>query len=196
MASFVPKLEWNEITVLGDITSGSPVITAMPSVGNVIVGMRIDHPGFSSDAVVLSKTSNSVTMDQNALSSWGPATTITFTEFVIMDYPCPIDTVESTKAVNQISSSISGVRQIQTNYLEAKIDQEYRNLTPAKFALLEDRFFKAWAVYGRDFKLFESYEVASYRTYELDTMDFDPARVFPKNNDFLSKVKFRFRRVL
>ena len=197
MPSFVPRLEWNDIEIEGDSSIGSPTITGIADTSEVVVGMIISHADFPVDTEVISKTANSITLSEDSL---GTSTDEVFDLFerVTMDFPCPTeDSEEQVKANTSVSSSVAGQRQVQRNYLEGRLDQEYRNLTPAKFTQLRDRFFSAWASYGRTFRWFESYEdTANFREYELDVQDFDPKRAIPKNNDFLYKVKFRFRRVI
>lgn len=196
MPSFVPRLEWNDVEVIGDTTSGSPIITNVIDTTEIVEGMTIDHADFPADAVVLSKTVDTITVDADAIGTSAVETFDLF-ERLTMDYPCPTEEGEEQfKASTQVSSSVSGLQQVQTNFIEGLLVQEYRNLTPTKFNILKYRFFATWAAFGKEFRSFESYEAPTFKTYELDLYDFNPKRAFPKSDDFLYKVSLKFRRVI
>ena len=62
------------ITVTGSITTGSAVISSISNTSNIIVNMPVDGTGIPATAYVVSKTSNSVTISQNATATNSTAT--------------------------------------------------------------------------------------------------------------------------
>lgn len=195
MATFIPKLEWNHISLVGNTSSGSPTVSAIASTTNVVVGMFIDHANFPAGTTVLSKTSNSITASANATASTTGAT-LALCERLEFQYPATVNDGEKISPNVNLSKSVAGVRQAQVNHLEAKLGLEFKFLTPAELTKLRDRWYLSWAVYYKEFRFYESKEIGAYVTYELDNDDFTPDRAIPKAGDFLYKIKLSFRRVL
>lgn len=194
MANFIPRIEWNDITVVGDSSIGSPTLTSVVSTSSVIVGMIINHTNFPANSKVLSKTVNSITFDNNATIA---STAASFPLFQRLDFDYPsYKQVEPTyEPTEVVSESLSGSRQTQINNIIKKIDAEFRFVTNAIKLRLETEFYTTWAVYGKDFRYYESKDVASYENYALDNLDFKPVREIAKSGNFLYKIPFKFRRI-
>lgn len=196
MPTFVPRLEWNDIEITGTLTNGSPVITAVADTSEILVGMSIVHGSVPSAAVVLSKTVNSITMDMNATGS-AVADFIDFCERLDFDNPTKMDDGEKVTTSGTTSESISGIRQNQVNFIQAKADYEFRWMTPSIKTTLLERWYLSWTAFGKEFRYFPSKEdTATFKTYEIDQSDLDPVPAIPKQGDFLYNVRVKFRRVL
>jgi hypothetical protein len=193
MASFIPRFEWNDVSVVGDTTSGNPTITGISSTENIIEGMIVDHADFPADAYVVSKTGTTITMSANATATTAD-TTVDFFQRFTFTYPSVKQARPEYLPSEQVSESIGGGRQVQINNIIKKISLEFKFLTAAQLDDLEENWYLAWAVYGYTFRYFESYESTS-EEYELDVYDFKPTREIPKEGDFLHKVGLKFRRV-
>ena len=194
MPNFIPRLEWNDISIIGDSVITSPTIINVVSTTSVIVGMIINHANFLGGTYVLSKTSNTVTLSTNATAN---GATLTFPLFQRFDFNYPsIKQAEPTYLPTEvISESISGVRQVQINNVIKEISLEFKFVTNTLKAELETKFYTTWAMYGKDFRYFESNDVGTSETYSLKNLDFKPTREIPKAGNFLYKIPFTFRRV-
>lgn len=195
MASFIPRLEWNDVSVVGNTTSGNPTIVSIPSTTLIKVNMIINHANFPAGAYVLSKTSTTLTMSANATVT---ATAATLPLFERFDFTYPSDAKNIRPQYypsEQISESIGGTRQVQINNIIKKVALDFKFIPKAKIDILEADFYLAWAVYGKSFRYFQSYEVNSSEDYELDAFDFKAFPEIPKQGDFLYKIAFKFRRV-
>jgi polygalacturonase len=62
------------ITVTASITTGNAVISSISDTSNIVVNMPVDGTGIPATAYVVSKTSNSVTISQNATATNSSAT--------------------------------------------------------------------------------------------------------------------------
>lgn len=195
MANFIPRLEFNDISIVGTTSVGSAVITAVPSTALVVVGMIINHANFPANSYVLSKGASTVTISANATIASVLATLPLFERF---DFVYPSDTQKGEPVympTEVISDSINGTRQVQINNIISKIDLEFKFLSKERKEALRDRWYLTWAYLGKAFRYYESKDVNTYVEYELDSLDFNPKRDFPKLGDFLYKISLKFRRV-
>lgn len=196
MANFIPRLEWNDITIQGAATLDSEVITLVTNTTKVKVGMVIDHPVFPPDTYVISKTSNTVTASNKAGAT---SAGIVFDLFERLDFIYP--SVKSAEPfydpTQTITDSVAGVRQVITNNVIVKVDLEFRFLTNELKEKIRDNWYLPWALYGNSFRYFESKDEAGYHEYELDNFDFKPVRDFPDGSgNFRYKYPLKLRRVL
>lgn len=194
MANFVPRLEWNDLSVVGDITSASAVITGVASTANIYEGMILNNANFAANSYVVSKTVNSITMSNPASMSINDIT-LNFFERLDFDYPSSKQGEPTYQPNETISESLSGIRQVQVNSIIKKIDIEMRFVTPTLKNKLETRFYLPWAIYGKAFRYYESKDEIAYENYELEVVDFKPIREIPKQGNFLFKIPFKLRRV-
>lgn len=96
----------------------------------------------------------------------------------------------------RVTESLSGVRQVQTNFTEATRAVKFRFLTEEDIERLEI-FVDNHASKGKTFKYFEDQESDDFFIYELDQNTFEPK---PHNsvgpNSYLYELELKFRRVL
>lgn len=198
--NFIPRLEWNDISIVGSVTSGSAVITSVASTALVKEGMVIDSPYFDDGTRVVSKTVNTVTMDAVSNSSVADQTHDLFHR-INFTFPS-VKQAEPTYTPNQtVSESQGGVRQVQTNFIAKGVDLEFKMIPVDVMNQLRERFYLGWAAYGNSFRYFESLDEAEFEEFELDRRDFIPQRHIPKRdvvNDghFLYSLELKFRRVV
>jgi hypothetical protein len=69
MANYIPKIQWNDQSVLGNTSTGSPVISSVLSTALIEVGMVTTSARFPVGTTVLSKTPSTITMSRNATSN-------------------------------------------------------------------------------------------------------------------------------
>lgn len=195
MASFIPRFEWNDVSVVGDTSSGTPTIINVASTTDILVGMIIDHAAFPADAYVLSKTVSTITISANALSSQASASFDLFQRFDFT-YPSDIKAIRPQYLPTEaIGESMGGTRQVQINNIIKKVALDFKFIPKAKIDLLETDWYLSWAVFGKPTRYFQSLEVNTSEDYELDALDWKPLAEIPKEGDFLYKIKLPFRRV-
>jgi hypothetical protein len=195
MANYIPKIQWNDQIIEGDTTSGNAVISNVADTSMINVGMRTTSNVFPSTAVVLSKTANSVTMTANALSNQ-TAASFNFLFEINFVYPVNGRPNETFEPNQTISTSVSGLRQIQTNHILAKLKLTFRFIEPTVYAKLRDEFYFQWAGLGKEFRFFESNNETFSRLYELDRFPLNPEREIAKGGDFLYKFDLTLRRIV
>lgn len=188
-----PRLEWNDVVLTGDISSGSPTINNISTTDDLKVGMVINNVGVPADTTIISKTATTVTMSANATMSM--TTVVTFFERLDFQYPPTKDTEDKLKAQNKISTSLSGVEQVQTDFIEATRDLEFWFLTKEETLKLRMDFYAKWAVYGKEFRYFLDQDDSDYEIYTLNSYSFDQQRQVKKHPYFLYKLSMSFRRV-
>lgn len=194
MASYIPRLEWNERTINGDSTNASAVISGISDTTNIKVGMVIDAAAFPADTTVLSKTVNSVTLSANATSTLADHDFDFFERFTF-PYPSLDNVRPEYLPTEQISESVGGVRQTQINNIIKKVTFNFTFIPKASLDSLETNFYLAWAVFGYSFRYYQSYEIDISEDYELDNYDWKPVNAIPSQGDFLMKLALKFRRV-
>lgn len=168
---------------------GSPDMTAMTSTTDLKVGMIVDHASFATGTkILLILGPTSIRLDSNALTAVNVARDFYF-EF-IFQYPPIKNDGEDIVMKDRVSTSISGARQVSTDFTEFKLDLEFTFLTLAEVTSLKF-FWNDWAGLGYEFKYFPDKTSVTYIAYEKDTNSFKPAKVTP----VLYKVAFKFRRL-
>lgn len=102
---------------------------------------------------------------------------------------------ETREANRRETDSLSGVRQVQTNYVEALRRIKFRFLSEADIDALEE-FFN-YAVKGKVFKFFEDQNDLDFKLYELDQRRFEPKEITSVGaNAYIYEAELNFRRVL
>lgn len=195
MANHIPRFEFNDISIVGDTTNLSPVITDVVSTSEVFEGMIIDSANFPVDSYVISKTVDTVTISAPATADTSAGTLDLF-ERVDFQYPSTKLARPTYVPTEQISESIGGNRQIQINNMIKKVDLKFEFMTPEFTDLLEARWYLTWALYGKAFRYFESKDETPFENYELEILDWKPVRSFPKSGNFLHSIQLKFRRVV
>jgi hypothetical protein len=194
MANFIPRLEWNDISVVGNSAIGSPSLTSVVSTVSVVDGMIINHANFPANSYVISHTVNTILLSANATIN-GTAATFSLFQRFDFNYPSVKQAEPQYLPTESVSESISGIRQTQINNIIKKIDLEFKFLTNSLKIDLHTNWFLSWAVYGKSFRYFESKDVASSEIYEMDNLDFKPVREIASVGNFLYKLSLKFRRV-
>src|SRR4051812_30225211 len=92
---------------------------------------------------------------------------------ITFDYPPTEPDPEKTVINRKTSESLSGVRQVSLNNIEATRKLRFRFLSEAKKSSLES-FVQTHAAQGGVFKYFDDKNGASYKVYELDQEKFEP----------------------
>jgi hypothetical protein len=194
MALYIPRLEWNDQSATGTRTAGSPTISAISSTAAINVGMIASGTGIPTDAVVISKTANSVTLNVNATASG--TSVVSFFERIDFQYPPSADTEEQLKPRQTVTESLSGLTQFVTDYLEAFRSVTLDFLTKTVADKLQNNFY-LYAYKGGAFRWFPDQAIpGTYQNYELGRFDFQRDRQVKKHPEFLYQVKFQFRRVV
>lgn len=193
MSLYIPRLEWNEISVTGTRTSGNPTISSISSTAAITVGMIASGTGVPTDATVISKTVNSVTLSANATLSG--TSSVIFFERIDFDYPPVSDTEEQLKPKQTITESLSGEQQTVTDFLEATRTIRMNFITKTILEKLRDNFF-IYAYVGNSFKYYEDKALVGFKTYTLEKRTFQSERTVKKHPNFLYSVGFQFRRVI
>ncbi|NBW79723.1 MAG: hypothetical protein EBR27_12040 [Betaproteobacteria bacterium] len=156
--------------------------------------MIVNGTGIPSDAVVISKTATSVTLNQNATLSGTYAAN--YLERIDFDFPPTQDSEEEYRPKQTITESLSGLTQVVTDYLEAFRSVEMGFLSQAVADKLQTNFY-LFAYKGNSFRWFPDKAIpGTFQTYELGKWDFSRDRQVKKHPSFLYQVKMTFRRVV
>lgn len=103
---------------------------------------------------------------------------------------------EEIEAVGKTSESLSGVRQVQRNYLEGSRKMKFKFLSEALMTSIET-FYKDWASLGKSFKFFQDKTSINYVTYELDQKKLSPKETHGIDGDtYRYELELAFRRAL
>lgn len=193
MNDLIPRLEWNEQSVTATRVSGNPTLSSISSTANIIVGMIASGTGIPTGATVISKTVSSVTLNTNA--SLSGTSVITFVQRYDFQYPPKTDSEEKLIPNQIITSSLSGLNQYQTMYLEANRDLEFDLVRQADADTLQNDFYY-YALLGNSFKYYQDKDVVSYQTMELDMKSFIRKRRTVSGGLFFYQINFSMRRVV
>lgn len=193
MSLYIPRLEWNDQSVTATRSNGNPVLSSISSTAGINAGMIASGTGIPSGATVISKTVNSVTLSEGALSSG--TSVVNFVERIDFDYPPTEDTEEEFKPKQTVTASLSGLRQYVTDYLEATRSVQLGFLTQVVADKLRDNFY-LYAYVGGSFRWYPDKALAGFQTYELAKFEFSRDRQVKKHPSFLYALKLDFRRVV
>lgn len=190
----IPKIEWKNATVAGDTSSGSAVIQNLTSTSGLAVGMFCKGTGIQSGAKILtvdSATQVTLTLTATATAS---GVSLDFGFELAFDYPPIENSGEKADAVETVSISRSGVRQVSVSYIEIKRNLEFSFLSQT-LKLELDTFMHSHALYGNDFRYFDDKTLTSYVTYSLGGLKYDPKKIAGKGvNSYVWAAALDFRR--
>lgn len=191
---WIPRIEYNDLFVMGDIASGSDIITNLDiDVNAITVGMYVTGNGIPDGTKVLDKTTDTIILDTPATDDIVENNLDFFKRFDFV-FPPAKDTNVKYKPKNTIIDSLSGVRQIQTNYVEATRDLEHWFISKTAADILEQQFYLNWACMGNQFRYFPDKDDSNFITVALNSpMDFDKNRQVKKHPDFLYKISTNLR---
>lgn len=193
---YIPRLEWNEITGLtGDTTNNNDTIVGISSTAALRVGMIATGVGIPAGTRIVSKTLTSVQLSQNATAT-GSAIALTFFERYDFQYPPTKDSEEELKPQQKKTAALSGVEQIQTDFIEAIRSLGFGFVSSADADTLQNIFFIPWACLGYSFKYYPDKDDTVVQTYTLEKNEFKRVRQVKKHPLFLYQLNFAFRRVV
>lgn len=197
MAFAIPKLQYKNVTLTGNTTSGSGTIAGLTSTASLAVGMFASGAGIPVGATIGSLTSNSFTLAGGVLATaTATGVSIDFGNEISFDYPPKEPKGEALEVNATQSESLSGVRQVSLNNIEAKRSLTFSFLSPAIYAQL-DSFLKNHALLGSSFRYFEDKTLTTYVDYELDSLKTSPKKISPRGVDlYVWELPLTFRRVL
>lgn len=194
MGHAIPKIHYNQLSIIGTTTSGSSILTGALSTVGLFAGMLIEGPGIPAEATILSFTDTTITISANATAS-GTSQTFSAYKKIEFDYP-PIETTgERLNPQERRSVSLSGVTQVSVDHIEASRALTFSFLSDSKFQELLN-FFQTWAVYGESFDYYDDRATSTFATYELKNLDFSPVKIAPKGVSYIWAVPLQMRRVL
>lgn len=117
-------------------------------------------------------------------------TTISF------DYPPKEDGGELYDAVEHVSTSLSGQRQVSIDYVEVTRKLKFSFLTEALKTSMET-FFSTHGYLSKTFKYFDDKLSVTYKTWELAALKFAPKKIAPKGiAGYVWEIDLTFRRVM
>lgn len=194
MANFLPRFEWNDKTVTCDILEGASVFTNVLDTSAIIVGMFTDHAIFPANTKVLSKTSTTITMSANCTVG---ATGIPVIFYERFDFVLPSEKQcePVLMPTEQVSTALSGATQTMILNVIEEVELSFKFITKAEIDILKTRFYYLWAMYGKNFRYYESSDEVDFVTTALKKLDWKPTREISKGGNFLYKLPFHFRRV-
>ena len=193
MALWIPRIEWNDQTVSASVTNGNATLTSIASTTAINVGMVASGTGIPSNALVISKTANSVTLNVDATSSGSYA--VTFFERYDFEFPPVKDTEEKLKPKQTVLDALDGSQQFTTLYLEATRDLEFYFVNQTDADKLKNNFY-LYAYKGNFFRYFPDKDEAPVYNMQLDKNDFVRTRQVKKHPNFKYSLGFTFRRVV
>jgi len=123
-------------------------------------------------------------------------TTASLYNYFDFEFPPSKDTDNQIDPSDKVTTALSGIRQVQVDYLEEKRDLTFGFLTSDEHLELRESFYVPWAVYGNEFKYYPDKEDNNYETYELSDLKFSPKRQVKKHPSFLYELAIKMRRVL
>lgn len=132
------------------------------------------------------------------MSHWIPR--IVYGGFVptVIDFDYPpvgFGPEEQFDVKENVSESLSGIRQVSVNSIEALFKPTFSHLSPTLKAQLQT-FFLSHAGLGKSFKYYEDKDGVDYKVYELKDLKFSPKRMGIRGeNLFGYEIPFSMRRV-
>lgn len=120
-----------------------------------------------------------------------------FANTLDFDYP-PSEGMkrETIRIYGKTSDSLSGVRQANTNYMEASRKFRFRFISETLQSSLEN-FITTWAGKGKTFRYYQDKTLGNFVVYELDQNKLEPKPITAVGVDtYIYEVEMAVRRVL
>jgi hypothetical protein len=115
---------------------------------------------------------------------------------ISFDYPPTDDDGEELDVKERATGSISGVRQVSVDFVEATRKLKFRFLSEARLAELKS-WFLGHAYLGKSFKYFDDKLGIDFVTYELKDFKFSPKKIAAVTaNQYIYELALSFRRVV
>lgn len=122
---------------------------------------------------------------------YGPLSTTFSFPYPPLGLPEP----EQDDAAEHVLTSLSGLRQVQVDFLEVSRKLKFGGLSEAEIASLRT-WFRTWAYLGKQFRFYEDQNGTDYDTYELADLKFKPKRTGVAGaNAYTYTVEITMRRV-
>lgn len=191
----IPKIQYKNVTITGTTAITLFTITALADTSALVAGMVAVGAGIPVGAkIVTIDSATQVTLDLASTAS--ASVPIEFYVEIVFTYP-PIEPKgEKLDAIERTSTSISGIKQVSVDNIEASRSLNFSFLTEAQKTLLET-FFTSHGAYGRAFHYFDDQTSIVYIDYELRDFKFDPKKITAKTaNVYVWEVGMTFRRVI
>lgn len=190
---FIPAIEWNQRNITGTVIEDEPTISGVADTSQITVGNVLSSAFFPYNARVLSKTANTLTMSENALSTDSSFVGDIYDRYEF-EYPPTTDNEEVTKIRKRTATSISGKRQVSVDYIELERELVFGFITPADRAILKDLYDDFLGI-GEKVRYFQDKAINSSVLYEDNADEFGQIRQAKKEGSFLYEITFNFRRV-
>lgn len=220
----IPKIEWNFLSKTGD-THSSTTIDDIASTTLILVGMYVTGSGIPDGTTVVSKDATSIVISAAATTTVNDVA-LTFFQRFNFTYPPSKDTDTQLVPQAKTTVSLSGINQVQVDFIEEKREVVFGFITNAQYLILREDFYIPWAVYGYSFRYYpdqddegadvlvteggdtitteggddmittEADEAAVYEVYELSDLKLSRKRQVKKHPSFLYELGFKMRRVL
>lgn len=219
----IPKIEWNFLEKTGD-THTSTTIDDIASTTDIIVGMYVTGYGIPSGTTVVSKDASSVVISAATTRTAGD-TALTFFQRFNFTYPPSSDTDTQLVPQAKTTVSLSGINQVQVDFIEERRDVVFGFITNAQYLILREDFYIPWAVYGYSFRYYPDQDddgsdtlvtedgdtittedgdsivtdtdgSTTYDVFQLSDLKLSRKRQVKKHPSFLYELGFKMRRVL
>lgn len=192
----IPKLQYKNISLNGNTTNSSAVITSITDTSNLEVNMFVTGTGIPSQTKILSiDSATQITLDKNATAT-NVGTSLSFGFEIEFDYPPVEPSGEVLDAKERISVSISGVRQVSVDFIEARRKLKFSFLTET-IKQKVDTFMQSHGLLGKEFRYFDDKTSITYQTFEINSLKYEPKKIAPKGVDvYVWEFSTEFRRVL
>lgn len=197
MAFAIPKIQYKNVDTTGTTTSASGTISAIPDTTDIEVGMFVRGTGIPTGAIVLSKTTSTVVLDNSVVATAsGTGVTLAFGFEIEFDYPPEEETGDILDPKFTTSESLSGIRQTSLNFIEVNRKLIFSFLSQSIYNLLST-FLQTSGCLGESFRYFEDKTLTTYVTYELDKLKITPKKIASRGVDtYVWRVPLDFRRVI
>lgn len=194
MGNGIPKIEYLNLSTTGDLTAESATVSNIATAG-IEVGMAVRGAGIPSGVTVETLSIGSLTLSKQAMGT-AAGVELEFAHVVEFEYPPADDGDEDLEASEQVSTSLSGARQVSVDHVIGVMRPEFSFLSQPIFEKLRT-FVQNHGIFGRSFRYFPDKDESEFRTYELATFRFSPKKVVARgDNEYLWKVPLEMRRVI
>ena len=194
MAHAIPKIHFNQKSILGNSANASAELTGVLSTVGLENGMIIEGVGIPAGTTIVSFTDSTVTMSANATADQTGATFSAYKK-IEFDFPPIENGGERINPQERRNVSLTGITQTSIDHIEATRTLNFSFLSETKFQEIKN-FFQTWAVYGESFDYYDDKTLTNFLTYEIKNFDFSPVKIAPKGTGYVWAVPLQIRRVI
>lgn len=193
MAHAIPKLEYKNVELVGELTSGVDVVTSLPSTEGIEVGMLVEGAGIPEGATVLDISLTTVQISEAATTT-GPVD-VAFLYRIEFDYPPIEQNDEALRPDAAQSISLSGKIQTSVMHIEGRRKLRFSHLPTSLYAALY-QFFLEHGFIGREFRYFDDKLSSDFIVYELADLKWQARKIAPRGSGYVWEVPLEIRRVV